>query len=124
MSKNARKLRISELIKRELSQILNSFTFNKDFDCSFYITVTEVDISNDLKNATVFILPTSQSETKLKNRQVLDSIILQSNLVRKRLGALNLRFTPKLKFKIDDLAEKRSKIDELFNSPKVAQDLS
>ena len=52
MSKNARKLRISELIKRELSQILNSFTFNKDFDCSFYITVTEVDISNDLKNAT------------------------------------------------------------------------
>ena len=124
MSKNARKLRISELIKRELSQILNSFTFNKDFDCSFYITVTEVDISNDLKNATVFILPTFQSETKLKNRQVLDSIILQSNLVRKRLGALNLRFTPKLKFKIDDLAEKRSKIDELFNSPKVAQDLS
>lgn len=124
MSKNARKLRISELIKRELSQILNSFTFNKDFDCSFYITVTEVDISNDLKNATVFILPTSQSETKLKNRQVLDSIILQSNLVRKRLGALNLRFTPKLKFKIDDLAEKRSKIDELFNSPKVSQDLS
>ena len=124
MSKNARKLRISELIKRELSQILNSFTFNKDFDCSFYITVTEVDISNDLKNATVFILPTSQSETKLKNRQVLDSIILQSNLVRKRLGALNLRFTPKLKFKIDDLTEKRSKIDELFNSPKVAQDLS
>ena len=124
MSKNARKLRISELIKRELSQILNSFTFNKDFDCSFYITVTEVDISNDLKNATVFILPTFQSETKLKNRQVLDSIILQSNLVRKRLGALNLRFTPKLKFKIDDLAEKRSKIDELFNSPKVSQDLS
>lgn len=57
MTKFSRKSRVSELIRRELARMFQTFVFNNDTKSVFYLTVTEVTISNDLKNATVFILP-------------------------------------------------------------------
>lgn len=123
MTKFSRKSRVSELIKREIAKIFQSFVFN-DFSTSvFYLTVTEVYISSDLKNATVFILPFFPVGNSLNNKEILDLIKVESSKIRKSLGSLNLRFTPKLNFKIDDLNEKTKKLDDLFRSPKVSQDL-
>ena len=123
MTKFSRKSRVSELIRRELARMFQTFVFNNDTKSVFYLTVTEVTISNDLKNATVFILPFFPIQNNLDNQAILDSINIESHKIRKNLGSLNLRFTPKLRFKIDDLQEKTKKIDDLFNSPKVSQDL-
>lgn len=123
MTKFSRKSRVSELIRRELARMFQTFVFNNDTKSVFYLTVTEVTISNDLKNATVFILPFFPIQNNLDNQAILDSINIESHKIRKNLGLLNLRFTPKLRFKIDDLQEKTKKIDDLFNSPKVSQDL-
>ena len=123
MTKFSRKSRVSELIRRELARMFQTFVFNNDTKSVFYLTVTEVTISNDLKNATVFILPFFPIQNNLDNQSILDSINIESHKIRKNRGSLNLRFTHKLRFKIDDLQEKTKKIDDLFNSPKVSQDL-
>ena len=123
MTKFSRRSRVSELIKRKLARIFQSFVFNDYSTSVFYLTVTEVYISSDLKNATVFILPFFPVGNSLNNKEILDLITVQSSKIRKSLGSLNLRYTPKLNFKIDDLNEKTKKLDDLFKSPKVSQDL-
>ncbi len=53
MTKFSRKSRVSELIKRELAKIIQSFVFNEFSTSVFDLTVTEVYISSDLKNEIV-----------------------------------------------------------------------
>ena len=57
MNKNNRKVRVSELIKRELGTFFQNFAIRKNEKEYFYLTITEVDISKDLRNAIVYFSP-------------------------------------------------------------------
>ena len=49
----------------------------------------------------------------------------EAHVFRKKLGTyLSMRYTPKIIFKIDTLEKDSQKIENLFNDPKIAQDLN
>lgn len=84
------------------------------------ITVTEVKISPDLKNATVYVMPLGG--------QNLGGIVRAMNegagFFRFAVGkAVKLRFVPKLRFVADETFAEAERIEELLLAPEVAKDL-
>lgn len=119
-----RQLKVSEYLKRALSEILQQYLFKSGKDSFFSITISEVNISMDLKIAKIFVIPFSENNMSIKDEEVLEALNLENQTIRKKLGSnIGLRFTPKLYFRTDSLALEAKKIDNLFKNPKVAQDL-
>ena len=123
MNKNNRKVRVSELIKRELGTFFQNFAIRKNEKEYFYLTITEVDISKDLRNAIVYFSPYFPNKNIINQQDMVGFIITYNKKIKQNLSKLNLRYLPKLHYKIDNLFDKSSKIDVLLNSPKVSQDL-
>tara|TARA_B100000242_G_C43021700_1_gene475480 strand:- start:665 stop:1045 length:381 start_codon:yes stop_codon:yes gene_type:complete len=123
MNKNNRKVRVSELIKRELGTFFQNFAIRKNEKEYFYLTITEVDISKDLRNAIVYFSPYFPDKNIIDQQDMVELIITYNKKIKQNLSKLNLRYLPKLHYKIDNLIDKSSKIDVLLNSPKVIQDL-
>tara|TARA_B100000989_G_C19439414_1_gene426605 strand:- start:337 stop:720 length:384 start_codon:yes stop_codon:yes gene_type:complete len=123
MNKNNRKVRVSELIKRELGTFFQNFAIRKNEKEYFYLTITEVDVSKDLRNAIVYFSPYFSDKNIIHQQDMVELIITYNKKIKQSLSKLNLRYLPKLNYKLDNLIDKSSKIDVLFNSPKVIQDL-
>ena len=123
MNKNNRKVRVSELIKRELGTFFQNFAIRKNEKEYFYLTITEVDISKDLRNAIVYFSPYFPDKNIINQQDMVELITTYNKKIKQNLSKLNLRYLPKLHYKIDNLIDKSSKIDVLLNSPKVIQDL-
>ena len=119
-----RQLKVSEYLKRALSEILQQYLLKSGKDSFFSITISEVNISMDLKIAKIFVIPFSENNMSIKDEEVLEALNLENQTIRKKLGSnIGLRFTPRLYFRTDSLALEAKKIDNLFKNPKVAQDL-
>lgn len=102
--------RVGEQIKKELSQILQSEL--KDPRVGF-ITVTGVDVTNDLSQAKVFL---SVLGTEQQKEESLKAIAKATGFIRSELSKrIRLRITPELQFQFDASIEYGSRIDELLN---------
>jgi ribosome-binding factor A len=116
-----RQLRIGEEIRHAIAQMLERSEFHEPALHDVSVTVTEVRISPDLKNATAYIMPLGGEQAD----EVLEALTRARPFVRKRLGrALHLRHIPKVDFQMDATFDQASKIETLLNDPKVAQDLA
>lgn len=116
-----RQLRVGELVRHILSDILNRGELRDPVLRGTSITVTEVRVSQDLQVATVFCLPlggTAQEE-------VLAALDRSSSFLRGYVGQnVDLRYTPQLKFRTDTSFDEAKHIDELLRSDAVARDLA
>ena len=84
------------------------------------ITVTEVRVSPDLRNATAFVLPLGGTDTE-KTVQALNRA---GGYFRGELGrAVKMQFTPTVRFRADETFEEASRIEKLLHDPVVARDL-
>ena len=84
------------------------------------ITITEVRVSPDLKNATAFFLPLGGDSAL----EVGAALGRASPFIRSRLASmLRLRYVPKIIFEIDQTFDYATSIDRLLASPKVQQDI-
>jgi ribosome-binding factor A len=84
------------------------------------VTVTELDISPDLRNATVFIMPLGGFEQD----KVLTAMRRAAPYLRGELArAVRLRYVPQLSFQLDNAFDHASHIDEVLHRPEVARDL-
>lgn len=84
------------------------------------ITVTEVQISPDLRNATAFFTTMGGGQHEETRRKLNDL----SGFFRHILAdSVRLRFVPRLDFKLDTSFEYASNIERLLHDPKVAKDL-
>lgn len=102
--------RVGEQIKKELSQILQAEL--KDPRVGF-ITVTGVDVTNDLSQAKVYL---SVMGTEQQKEDSLKAIDKATGFIRSELGKrIRLRITPELLFQFDTSIEYGSRIDALLN---------
>lgn len=102
--------RVGEQLKKELSQILQ--TELKDPRIGF-ITVTGVDVTNDLSLAKVFLSVLGTEEQKT---ETLKSIERAKGFIRSELSKrIRLRVTPELVFKFDASIDYGSRIEKLLN---------
>lgn len=115
-----RQLRVSELIRHALAEILSRGELMDDEVTRMMITVPEVRVSPDLRNATVYITPLGGGEPKQAEKAMSRNARWLRGQVAHRI---NLKFAPELTFRYDDRFDETAHIDALLHSPEVARDL-
>ncbi|MEW4449831.1 30S ribosome-binding factor RbfA [Qipengyuania sp. JC766] len=117
---SVRVLKVGERVRHILSELLARQEVHDDVVSAANISVTEVRMSPDLRNATAYVKPLlGRDEDEIVSALRQNTAYLQREVAR-RLG---LKFAPKLKFRADETFEEASRIEDLLNDPKVARDL-
>lgn len=119
-----RQLRVGEEIRHSLSYILSRGEIREPALQGVMITVTEVRVSPDLKNATAFIIPLGGGD-KEATAPLIEALKRASPYLRRLVAdKVNLRYAPRISFQHDESFDEASKIDALLRRPEVARDLS
>ena len=114
-TKSQRQLRVGEELRHLISNALLRESFYDQIIENNTITVTEVNVSPDLKNAKVYIMPLG-GKNKL---EVLDSLNKSNGRIKKLISSnINLRQIPKLQFKIDETFEYAKNIENILQKAK------
>jgi ribosome-binding factor A len=115
-----RQLRVGELVRHKLAEMLTRGEIHDDVIASHVITVPEVRLSPDLKLATAYIVTLGDADIK----EVLKALERNKRFIRAEIAhAVNLKFAPDIRFRRDETFEEASRIDALLASPKVRQDI-
>jgi ribosome-binding factor A len=116
-----RQLRAGELVRHALVEILREEDLANPAMAGVSVTVTEVRMSPDLKHATCFVEPLGGTHAA----EVVDALNRSARFLRGRLGrAVELRFTPDLKFVHDESFEEAARMARLLADPKVRRDVA
>ena len=116
-----RQLRAGELTRHALVEILREEDINDPDLAGVSVTVTEVRMSPDLRHATVFVEPLGGGD---QATVVVKALNRHHRFLRGRLGhAIDMKFTPELKFLHDETFDEAARMNALFADPRVAQDL-
>jgi ribosome-binding factor A len=104
-----RSTRVADVIQMELS----IFFLQKVRDQKLSgLTVTNVQVTDDLKHALILYTVTGDEKTR---RQAADALKRATGFVRSHLAKiLNLRYTPALRFEYDTKADKVEELEQLF----------
>jgi ribosome-binding factor A len=115
-----RQLRVGEELRHALAEMVAQVEFRDPDLAGQPITVTEVKVSPDLRNATVFVTPlVGEAAT------IVPALQRASSYMRGRLaGAVNLRHTPSLKFEHDSSFDQAERIGAVFQKPDIERDLA
>lgn len=115
-----RMLRVAELIRHRLAEMLTRSEIHDDVLAGHVITVPEVRLSPDLKLATVYIMPLGGDDTKV----VIEALNRNKRFIRGEIAhAVNLKYAPDLRFLRDETFDEAERINKLLASPAVKRDL-
>ena len=110
-----RQLRVGELIKQSLGQIFSRDEAKVPSLETKNITVTEVRMSPDLKNARAYVIPLGGKDTE-KTVSILTEF---SYLIRKALSKkIDMKFLPRVHFVGDRSFDYAAKIEKLIQQNK------
>ena len=113
--KSQRQLKVGEELRHLISNALLRESFYDEYIENNNITITEVNVSPDLKNAKVYVMPLGGTN-KL---DVLNSLNNAMGRIKKSISSnISLRQTPKLIFKIDETFEYAKKINDILDKIK------
>ena len=117
---NQRPLRVGEEIRHAISEILLRGEVHSIDLFGASITVSEVRVSPDMKNATVFIMPLAGAQKKEK----LEALRVAAPEIRYLTSKkVKLRYMPKLHFELDNSYDEAERINSLLTQPEVIRDL-
>jgi len=109
MAESARTHRVGELIREELSEIIQREL--KDPRIGF-VTITGVDVSPDLRHADVYISVLGSEKQKKESLKGLQS---SSGFLRKELSKrVRMKYFPELKFQFDPSIERGMRIERII----------
>ncbi|ACB94689.1 30S ribosome-binding factor RbfA [Beijerinckia indica] len=115
-----RMLRVAELIRHTLSDLLSRSIVNDPVLEGHVITVPDVRMSPDLKLATAFVMPLGGKDIN----SVIEALDRHKKFLRSEIAQrIHLRFAPDIRFKADESFDYGDKIDALLASPQVRRDL-
>ena len=107
--------RINEEIQREMSSLIRTV---KDPRVTGMVSVTAVEATNDLRYAKIFISVLDKEQEK----EVMKGLKSASGFLRRELArALQLRYTPELKFVADDSIQQGAHILEILRDPNLVK---
>lgn len=115
-----RQLRAGELVRHALVEILRREELRDEALQGVDVTITEVRASPDLKSARVYVAPLGHGDREV----IAKALNRASGFLRGKLGkAIEMKFTPELRFIADDRFDQASRIDEILARPNVKRDL-
>jgi ribosome-binding factor A len=101
--------RVEQFIKEELSQILQREVRDPRIG---FVSVTDVEVSVDLRHARVFVSVLGDAEAKAAT---MDGLRSASGYIRRELGGrLQMRHTPDISFRLDDSIERGARVNKLL----------
>lgn len=117
---SVRVLKVGERVRHILSELLARGEAHDDVLRATSVSVTEVRMTPDLRNAKVYVKPLMGENDEVVLKALRTNTAFFQREVAKRLG---LKSAPKLNFQPDESFDEASRIDQLLNDPKVARDL-
>src|ERR1700742_3544252 len=116
-----RQLRVGELVRHAVADILAQGSVH-DADLEGHIiTVPEVRMSPDLRLATIYVMPLGGRDTEV----VIDALNRNKRFLRGELAhRVNLKFAPEIRFRVDDRFDEAERIEKLLRTPEVQRDLA
>ena len=115
-----RQLRVGELIRRTLAQVLAQVDIHDPDLNRLYITVGEVRCSNDLKIATAYVMPLGG----VGRDDAVAFLARNKHELRRLIGKkVGLKYTPDLRFRLDETFDQMDATREMFSRDEVKRDL-
>jgi ribosome-binding factor A len=116
-----RQLRVGELIRRTLSQVMAQGDIHDPELNRLSITVGEVRTTPDLRVATVYVMPLGG-----KGRgEALELLARNTHELRRAVAkAVSLKYSPELRFVIDETFDQMDDTRRLFDRDDVRRDLN
>ena len=119
-SASQRQLRVGELIRHALAEMLTRGEVHDPVLEGHMITVPEVRMTADLRLATIYVMPLGGRD----QTEVLDALDRNKKFVRGELARhVNLKFAPEIRFRIDERFDEAERIEKLLRTPAVQRDL-
>lgn len=116
-----RQLRVGEELRHALADLLHRGDFRDPELRALNVTVTEVRISPDLRNATAFVTPLGGHQVDEAVRALRRAApFFRTQIAR----AVKLRYVPNLTFEADTSFDYAARIEALLHDPAVARDLA
>ena len=119
-NKSNRSLKVIEVIKKSISQVLlkNDLPLYPNFQ--FPLSVVSVDLSSDLRIAYIYV----STHESIDDEEIIKRLDSCKKYISSEMNLLiDLKFMPKLIFRNDKQVLRNKKINELLNSKKVQEDL-
>ncbi len=114
-----RQLRVGELIRHALAEMLARGDIHDDVLAKHVVTVPEVRLSPDLKLATCYIMPLGGLDIK----PVLKALEANKRYLRGEIAhRVNLKYAPDLRFRADESFAEAERIDALLDTEAVRRD--
>lgn len=115
-----RQLRVGELIRRTLSDVLNRGDIHDPQLNALSITVSEVRATPDLKIATAYVLPLGGGHRE----EAIAALKRNKSELRRALSKeMTLKFAPDLRFVIDETFDRMDETRRLFAQDEVRRDI-
>jgi ribosome-binding factor A len=115
-----RQLRVGEELRHMLAELLRPGELRDPALHEANITVTEVRLSPDLRNATAFVMPLGGANAE----EIMAGLRRSAPFLKSRLARrVELRHMPNITFALDNAFESAARISALLSSPAVEPDL-
>jgi ribosome-binding factor A len=115
-----RQLRAGELVRHALAEVLARGEVHDPVIQGHMITVPEVRMSPDLRQATVYVMPLGGRDEK----EVVAALERNKKFLRGEIARrVNLKFAPEIRFRLDERFDEAERIEKLLRTPEVRRDL-
>lgn len=117
---SVRLLKVGERVRHVLSELLTRQTVHDETLSAHTVSVTEVRLSPDLRQAKAYVKPLLGGDEE----EVLTALRRNTAFLQREVAQrLGLKFAPKLRFLADESFEEAGRIDQLLADPRVTRDL-
>lgn len=115
-----RQLRVGELVRHAVAEILMHGAAHDPALEGNLITVPEVRMTADLKLATIYVMPLGG----LHIDEVMAALNRNKKLIRTEIAhRVNLKFAPDIRFHVDERFDEAERIEKLLRTPAVRKDI-
>ena len=115
-----RQLRVGELVRHALADMLTRGAVHDPVIQSHLITVPEVRMAPDLRLATIYVVPLGGRDADA----ILAALERNKRFLRGEIARrINLKFAPDIRFRIDERFDEADRIEKLLRTPAVQRDL-
>jgi len=116
-----RQLRVGEAVRHALAEVLAQGEVHDPVLEGHMVTVPEVRMSPDLRLATIYVMPLGGRDVQAvvaaleRNKRFLRGVIARK---------VNLKFSPDIRFRLDERFDEAERIEKLLRTPAVQRDLA
>ena len=119
--RSQRQLRVGEALRHALAEVLGRRELRDPALANVSITVSEVRVSPDMRNAIAYVLPLGGGDTDV----VLEGLGRAAPYLGGQVSRmLRLKYSPRLTFAADTAFDQATRIEGMLAAPEVARDLA